>query len=304
MAVKFGSKLKFSGWIALNAMAILLILFSASLFLIEREASFSKERETNTSERNSVCDEPNVGVRGIELPEGRRHVILFCSQIDTESTLRLLELLSERPELDVAFSSRGGSAKDALVVGKALASRKKRVFIFDKCISACANYILAPLSRVFVLDDTFVAFHQTPTSMLEVYASNFGDVDDEAISMTRKLSQAERQFYKQQGVDEKLLTIPLRKLEITCLRAPHRQNGQVTALPAKSKWLLWVPSRRELEEFRNQPLDGWWPSSRAEALKAMPGDLFPADSLFPIRFGAGGDNEGTGSGGAKIPMCK
>ena len=84
--------------------------------------------------------------------------VLFDGVIGAQSARQLLAAIDERTRF-LIITSQGGSASDAIPVGRELRRRNITLIVKEYCYSACANYLFLGAHSKILLNNALLGFH-------------------------------------------------------------------------------------------------------------------------------------------------
>lgn len=99
-------------------------------------------------------------------------LICFKGGINSVSGPKVVGAMENHPDATLVISSLGGDTSEAIKIGKAIASRDRRIIISGMCHSSCANYIAPAAHQIVVWENSVIMMHGSlPRSFGEFYRS-------------------------------------------------------------------------------------------------------------------------------------
>jgi hypothetical protein len=183
--------------------------------------------------------------------------IIYCGPVN-QTLLSALRVADKRNIKRVIISSEGGEIEVAIEAADVIAQKRLTLEIREVCLSACAQFLLAPTPNAVIAPGTLVAFHTTETSMRLLGLRRDLEGWEALADATAKVSTHEKQFYMARGIDPALLVDPLHAMEVACVGRRVSMVGGRPSVEYLAKWLWWIPSMKQMEAYGMPPKVGSW----------------------------------------------
>jgi ATP-dependent protease ClpP protease subunit len=197
--------------------------------------------------------------------------VILCGEIDAEKLSEVRQMLERSAIVQFAISSHGGDSSAAMDIASLLNEENIPVVVFDRCISACAQFILVAADNVVVADNTFVGFHQTATGLLNIMRKSGLRLTQTVSESATTAAEKEMAFFEAHNLSTDLLTAPLEELNVKCI---FEAVPGSTLYRYSATWSLWTPSVEYLMESGVDGLSGYWPRTR-EDFRRLISTTFP-----------------------------
>lgn len=178
-----------------------------------------------------------------------------CGQLTPDAVDRAIALIDDDTR-SIRVSSPGGSGVDAIRLSEQMTARNLRLDVVDICASACAHFLFLPAPAVSVEGRSVVLLHHTDFAL--VSAAEAAGLKPTA--ETQRRAERQRAFFIARGLPIALLTDAFVRTEPVCIGQTPDQR-----LFAMTRLRTHVPSADLLNRVRPTAVDGYWPTSAAEA---------------------------------------
>lgn len=244
--------------------------------------SCAKAQQTHEAEQANLGE---CSMDGIAHHNGE---VLICGPIELGLADLLAELVASHEVQRVVISSPGGWTVEAMKISDLLNFYKLPLYVREKCLSACAHFILMGTSDVTVEEGTFIGFHQTAFAILALVRQSglkLGPSTEEQLALQAKI---EDMFYGVRQMDVSMLVVPLRSMGVVCIEPIGSGSPEpLDNLPMRTRWETWTPSRSMIERARRAEVKGWWPTNGVEHRRSIPKDA----EGFLMRFRYSSESE-------------
>jgi len=203
--------------------------------------------------RSTEVAEPPRCAPGARKIDGE--TVEVCGQLTPDAVDRAIALIDDDTR-SIRVSSPGGSGVDAIRLSEQMTARNLRLDVVDICASACAHFLFLPAPAVSVEDRSVVLLHHTDFAL--VSAAEAAGLKPTA--ETQRRAERQRAFFIARGLPIALLTDAFVRTEPVCIGQTPDQR-----LFAMTRLRTHVPSADLLNRVRPTAVDGYWPTSAAEA---------------------------------------
>lgn len=212
--------------------------------------------------------------------------VILCGEIDRAIFKNLEHLVRTQPVSTVIVTSGGGWVTYAIEIANLLNENDIKLIARSKCLSACAQYLIALVERVSVEPNTAIGLHQNPYGIFSLLERK-GKIPASGSDRWR-MSRIRAQFslitYLKSGVNPRLLVDPLLAMRISCFHSfiGFDKEPSLSGYRVGGLYQYWLPDREYIEKARGRTIQGWWPDSLAEmqaAFLSEYGDQIPTNRL-------------------------
>ena len=164
----------------------------------------------------------------------------------------------------VDVSSPGGHAASIIKLARVIKKSAVPIYIHDVCASACF-YILSIDKNVSVSSNTIVSIHHFSASM----ASMLKYTQPKASAIFESDAHMDRQWLRENGVDERILLISQLKIETICSRLGNEKIVRgIEASEYASKFNGWLLTPVEAKAY-GVKASGEWISNKNDLIEAL-----------------------------------
>lgn len=206
-------------------------------------------------------------------------VISLGGAIDEAMARAFERAIDDRVETVVVYSG-GGEARSSMEIGREIHRRGLDVVVSGLCAADCARFIFVAGRSRRLEGDSLVLFNQSASALLAVADSNPSPAASELIEDFQAAAAAERAYYAELGIPEKLLVQPLVEMRPRCFTYVTGSSGLIGDISVRTQYLAWGPTAKFMENI-GLPADGW-PSTSREIRAAYRSVFRPGtpDSVF------------------------
>ncbi|MEM9356264.1 MAG: hypothetical protein AAGB04_08625 [Pseudomonadota bacterium] len=155
----------------------------------------------------------------------------------------------------VTINSYGGDSQVAILIADKLRGLDKPVEVQEFCMSACAQYLMKSSDEIYVHAGTKVAFHHSTYAINQIY-SVFEGLPDQNYMATK--ASSERSFYERNGVDLRLLTVPLAQLPLQRIIFDTNPDSKGMAIIEWKEYNFVAYSKTDIETLLGIRILGPW----------------------------------------------
>lgn len=247
--------------------AYLLILTLAATAIVT--GARAAERSATTTNLTLSPKNPPVVARAT------RAIITIEGEVTPEVAAKFAALQDQDVHILAIYSS-GGDPQSARTVGRVVHQRHLDVTVIGVCTGVCAKYIFPAGAQRVLAPGSMVAFSDSAAS-LSLLAANDGDPAVRTIYAAEEA--AERSYYLELGLPERLLYDPQSVMETQCYTLLRDKAGRVTDIGHWDKYRLVTFPQSYFNEI-GLTVAGDWPSD-PDALRRIAAQQFrPNTSLM------------------------
>lgn len=157
----------------------------------------------------------------------------------------------------IVITSQGGETSAAIDLARMIYDNKINVVVKKYCLSGCAQLVLPAANSIEFVENPILGLHHSATSILEFSKlQNYADTD----KFSQRLSEKEKNFYNDIGLNLDIAENPIHYLEIKCF---YEKNGYPGV---GSKWGFLVPSPSTYKKWINKDYVGEFASNYPDLL--------------------------------------
>ncbi|MDA9556252.1 hypothetical protein N9R79_01945 [Vibrio sp.] len=155
----------------------------------------------------------------VEINGGELH---FYGEIGDGVVLHAIHLAnrSKEPIVKLVIQSTGGSIEGGIHLGYWVYDNNISVVVDRYCFSACANYVLPASRNIHINSDSVIGWHGGATYSKYILPEG---LPEDLESFKSYLSDKEKKFYDEIGVDIKITGYPTLPEQVNCMRDEY--NG-------------------------------------------------------------------------------
>lgn len=211
---------------------------------------------------------------------------MFCGEIDYDTDDQLVAALESNQIDTFLITSGGGIVNSAINMTHTLNEHNVEIIIRSKCLSACAQYLLALGQNVTVEANTAIGFHRNPYAswLVLLHAGVIEDPQDNYWSGSQINAALTFLAYQKYGTDINLALEPSLQQDYGCIakmltRKDLEGNEVHKGFRATVKYSWWVPSREVINNYRQSEIKGWWPNNYQDAYASYVTHSISADRI-------------------------
>ncbi|MEM9740431.1 MAG: hypothetical protein AAF829_11230 [Pseudomonadota bacterium] len=153
---------------------------------------------------------------------------------------QLTGILEKKTVRVIVIDSLGGEIEPSIRLSRIIIDNNIMLLVNEICMSACAQYLLFSAPRIGFRENSLVAMHDTQ------FSTNILRSPESLTERLKYVSELEQQLYRDLGLDQELLTLPLAALQVECVVGELEASGSTVGLRVKSKFDWFVPSNEFL----------------------------------------------------------
>lgn len=203
-----------------------------------------------------------------------RAVIAVEGDITPEVTAKFASMLDENVRT-LAIYSGGGDPQSARTIGRLVHRRGLDVVAVGLCGAVCARYVFLAGAQRIVAPDSAVAFTGTVASVSLLAA---GNPDPAVREIYASEVAAEKAYYQELGLPERLLYDPQDLMQTRCYQPMRDAGGHITDIGHAEKYRLIVFPKSYFDAI-GVAVAGYWPTD-VEDIKRMTARLFRPNTPF------------------------
>lgn len=229
--------------------------------------------------------------------------IEFCGPFNEEAVLQIKRLFDSATPKFITITSQGGESKAAIAVARLIEKHQVPVIISDRCLSACAHFVLMPAANVTIESNSLIGFHHTATS-LQTILDESKLLPATGANIFKDGAEIELDFYNEFELDINWLSEPHLRMSPSCFVKFNRgQDGQIASARIRGPYRFWTPQLEFINSVRNSNVKGWWPDS-AKTHDLIVRTKLPYKESERYRFQSDGDFSFSNKGKYFLPDCK
>jgi len=192
-------------------------------------------------------------------------IMTLNGPLNVESSKEFFAMMSPKVNT-LVLTSTGGDVESGLQIGQHIYQNKINIIVKGYCASSCANYLFVAGYTKTVIQNSWVGWHGAVTPMLKELPEMFkkAGLDNKQIALHMKkflkFSKDELMFYRQLGINSKLLSDSHIMGENKKI-IKQMEEGQYKAY-------MWCPNRSVLESYGLKGIkEFWYPKTKQNLIK-------------------------------------
>lgn len=178
----------------------------------------------------------------------------------------------------IYIDSIGGYVENAIEIANIIKSKKYKLIVDGRCLSACANYIFTAADSKIVLLNSFVGIHE------KSFISSNGFFDGRNGKIYESLNFADKKKYKDLHIleDEFYVKEGIRKdLHVAFSKSISSDNSSTSINGRCKNFKIWALSKKQLQSIGVKGMqDFWFPNSIEEKRNLERLYNFKSDDIF------------------------